>query len=640
MKKTIGIFAHVDAGKTTLSERLLYKTNVIRNIGRVDDKNTTLDYGETERQRGITVFSDIAGFSYGGNSYYLVDTPGHTDFSPQAERALSVIDYGVLVISATDGIQSHTKTLWNLLERLEKPVFIFVNKADMPTADYGACLKELNDTFGNCLDFMEDCSEELALFDESLLECYTENPIDLRFSDPVRSFIAKRELFPCFFGSALADRGVDFFLSSLDSLSMTDYCAEEPFSAHVFKVRHAEDGNRVCFLKILSGSLTVKDKLILDGETEKINEIRFYTGNKYQPAQKAVAGDLCGVCGLSRVKAGEVIGLKTSREELILQPAMGCAVSFDESISPREVLSAFRILEDEEPTLSVFWNEELQDLQIQIMGSIQQEIIADELSRRFGISVTFGDCKIMYRETIAAPVYGYGHFEPLRHYAEVHLKLSPLPPGSGITFESQISTDYFEKQYQHLVKTHVFEKQHLGALTGSPITDVKITLLNGKAYEEHTVGGDFREATYRAIRQGLFSAESRLLEPVYAFEVAVPQALCGKIISDIQRMAGESEPPEVTPNSTVIRGIVPVSTAMNYPKTLAMETSGEAQISLRVAGYRPCHNAEEVIEQIGYEKERDTENPAGSVFVAKGKAYTVPWNEMEHAVHLEKPPAL
>ncbi len=640
MKKTIGIFAHVDAGKTTLSERLLYKTNVIRNIGRVDDKNTTLDYGETERQRGITVFSDMAGFSYGENSYYLVDTPGHTDFSPQAERALSVIDYGVLVISATDGIQSHTKTLWSLLERLSKPVFIFINKSDMPMADYGACLEELNTVFGNCLNFMEDCSEELALFDESLLEGYMEHPEDLRFSDTVKNLIVQRALFPCFYGSALTDSGVDFFLSALDRLSVTDYRTEAPFTARVFKVRHMEDGNRVCFLKVLSGVMNVKDKLLLGGETEKINEIRFYTGGKYQPAQHAVAGDLCGVCGLTAVNAGDVIGQESGREDMLLQPAMRCSVSFGEEVSSREVLSAFRILEDEEPTLSVYWNEELQDLQIQIMGSIQQEIIADELARRFGISATFGDCKIMYRETITAPVYGYGHFEPLRHYAEVHLKLSPLSAGSGIQFESQISTDYFEKQYQHLVKTHVFEKAHLGALTGSPITDIKITLMNGKAYDEHTVGGDFREATYRAIRQGLFSAESKLLEPIYAFEVVVPQALCGKIISDIQRMSGESEPPEMTSAGAIIRGIVPVATAMNYPKDLAMETGGEAQISLRVAGYRSCHNAEEVIAQIGYEKERDTANPAGSVFVAKGKAYTVPWNEMEQAVHLEKPPAL
>ncbi len=640
MKKTIGIFAHVDAGKTTLSERLLFKTNVIRKVGRVDDRNTTLDHGETERQRGITVFSDVADFVYNDTTYYLVDTPGHTDFSPQAERALSVIDYAILVISATDGVQSHTKTLWNVLEKHHKPVLIFINKSDMETADKNRCLAELNQVFGDCLDFTKDVSEDLALYDDALLESYTEHPTDLRFSELVVGLVRQRKLFPCFYGSALADQGIDFFLSAMDRLTQTAYDSSGTFSACVFKVRHTEDGSRVCFLKVLSGTLAVKDRLTLGDKVEKINEIRLYTGGKYRQVQRASAGDICAVCGLSRVAAGSMIGAEQTEEKPVFIPAMQCAVYYDSNISSRDALSALRILEDEEPTLSVDWNEELKDLQVQIMGTIQQEILADELARRFHMNVTFGDCKIMYRETIAAPVYGFGHFEPLRHYAEVHLKLSPGERGSGVAFQSALSVDSLEKQYQHLIKTHVFETKHLGALVGAPITDVVITLINGKAYDEHTTGGDFREATYRAIRQGLFSAQSVLLEPVYEFEIIVPQSLCGKVIADMQRMYGVTNPPEQLSACVRLTGRVPVATAMGYPTELASASSGTAGVNFRVAGYQPCHNADDVISRIGYEKERDIAHPADSVFVARGSSYIVPWHQMEQAIHLEKPPAL
>ncbi len=640
MKKTIGIFAHVDAGKTTLSEQLLYKTGAIRSCGRVDMQNTTLDYDETERRRGITVFSDVAQFSYGDHTYFLIDTPGHIDFVPQAERAVAAIDYAILLISAADGIQAHTKTLWHLLESANKPVFIFVNKTDMPTADAPRCLAELSEQFGSCLNFMNDCSEELALYDEALFEEYMEHPQDLRFHPLVAQLVQRRALFPCFCGSALRDEGIDMLLAALDALAPTQYRETEPFSAQVFKVRHEADGSRVAFLKIKSGVLHTKDKLFIGrGEgarEEKINEIRFYTGGRFQAAQQAEAGEICGVCGLS-VMPGDVLG-ETASVATVLPPPLRVAVTESSADSPRELLRIFRMLEDEEPSLSVVWQEELSDLQIHIMGMIQLEVITEELMRRFGLSVSFGDCKIMYRETIAAPVFGFGHFEPLRHYAEVHLLLTPLSAGSGIVFDSALSTDVLAKSYQNLIRTHVFEKQHRGALTGAPLTDVKVTLINGKAHEKHTSGGDFREATYRAIRQALFSAEGVLLEPLYEFEMVAPTALVGKLMTDIQRMYGTVYlPQEATGELRLLTGTVPVAEALYYPTQLAADTGGSVQIMLRPCGYAPCHNAQTVIDIIGYERERDLQNPAGSVFVDHGATLTVPWNEMISAIHLERP---
>lgn len=640
MKTTIGIFAHVDAGKTTLSEQLLYKAGAIRACGRVDAQNTTLDYDETERRRGITVFSDVARFTCGENTYFLVDTPGHIDFVPQAERAVAAVDYAIWVISAADGIQAHTKTLWHFLKRAQKPVFIFINKTDMPTADVPRCLSQLADTFGDCLNFSQDCSEELALYDEELLELYMTAPQDLRRHPRVAELVRRRKLFPCFCGSALRDVGIDDLLCALGTLACTSYDDAAPFAAQVFKVRHEADGSRVAFLKIQSGTLHAKDKLMIgqgDNTTEeKVNEIRFYMGGKFQAAATAAAGDVCGVCGLS-VMPGTVLGAAPALEPSAAPP-LRVGVTCSDDISPRELLRIFRILENEEPSLSVEWNEEVSDLQIHIMGTIQLEVIAEEVERRFGLSVSFGDCKIMYRETIAAPVFGYGHFEPLRHYAEVHLLLSPLPCGSGIVFESDLSTDMLTKNYQNLIRTHVYEKPHRGTLTGAPITDIKITLINGKSHEKHTVGGDFREATYRAVRQGLFSAECILLEPLYAFEMTAPVALIGKLMTDIQRMYGTVNPPqEATGDLRLLTGTVPVAEALQYPAQLAADTGGTVQIMLRPCGYAPCHNAQAVIEATAYEKERDLQNPAGSVFVDHGSTLTVPWNEMESAIHLEKP---
>lgn len=636
MKKTIGIFAHVDAGKTTLSELLLYKTGAIRTCGRVDTQNTTLDYDETERRRGITVFSDVARFSYRDNTYYLVDTPGHIDFSPQAERAVNVIDYAVLVISATDGIQAHTKTLWAMLERARKPVFIFINKADVPTADVPGCLSRLQDAFGSCLNFSEDCSEELALYDETLLDLYMAKPQDLRCHPQVARLVRRRALFPCFCGSALRDVGIDAFLAALDALFPTAYDEDAPFAAQVFKVRHEADGTRIAFMKLAGGRLHTRDKLQTRGGEEKVSEIRFYMGGRHQAAPMAAAGDICGVCGTTCMP-GDVLG-HAAAVLPASPPPLRVAVTCEEAVSPRDLLHVFRVLEDEEPTLSVVWNEELSDLQIHIMGTIQLEILAEEVKRRFGLTVHFGDCKIMYRETIAAPVFGYGHFEPLRHYAEVHLLLSPLPCGSGLVFESRLSIDALSKSYQNLIETHVFEKQHRGALIGAPITDMKITLINGKAHEKHTSGGDFREAVYRAIRQGLFSAESVLLEPLYAFEMTAPVPLVGKLMTDMQRMYGTVNPPEEAPGGMrLLTGTVPVSEALSYPALLAADTGGSVQIMLRPCGYAPCHNTQAVTDAAGYEKERDTNNPAGSVFVDHGTTLTVPWYEMESAIHLEKP---
>lgn len=631
MKKTIGIFAHVDAGKTTLSEYFLYKSKAVRTLGSVNSGTALLDSGEEEKRRGITIYSSSAAFEYGGNTYYLVDTPGHEDFSPEAERALTVIDYAVLMVSAADGVTGYTAALWHLLEKAEIPVFIFVNKTDLAGADVNAILKELRDKLGNVIDFSHDSSEDIALSDEKLMEYFLESPSDIRFSKETAKLVKERKIFPCMSGSAINSEGTEEFLNLLDRLSYTYFDENKEFSARVFKVLR-DGGTRICFLRILSGKLHVKDKFEFDGETEKINEIRIYKGDKYVNTNEAAAGELCAVCGLRTVKAGDVIGCTAEKKISHTDAALMCSVTGN--LPARELYDIFKILEDEEPTLNVSFNAELSEIWLHTMGEIQLEVLAAEVKRRFGTEVSFGECKIMYRETIKNEVICSGHFEPLRHYAEVLLMLSPAPRGSGILFESAVGVDGLQKNYQNLIKTHVFEKVHKGVLCGAPLTDIKITLLAGAAHEKHTSGGDFREAVYRAIRQGVFKAESVLLEPFYEFEIIAPHDMCGRILADMEMMHADTLPPQNLANAVKICGKVPVFSASGYASQLKIFSGGKAAASFRVSGYDECRNTDEIIEKTGYNSSADIENTADSVFVSHGTTFVVPWDKADEYMHL------
>lgn len=631
MKKTVGIFAHVDAGKTTLSEYFLYKSNAVRTLGSVDRGTALLDSGEEEKRRGITIFSSSAVFEYGNNTYYIIDTPGHEDFSPEAERALSIIDYAVLLVSAADGVTGYTAALWRLLEKAGIPVFVFINKTDLAGANADTVLKELNEKLGNVIDFSHDTSEDIALADEELTESFLENPRDLRFAEETKKLVKERKIFPCMSGSAINAVGTEGFLNLFDKLSYTDFDENGDFSAAVFKVRR-EGGMRICFLRILSGRLRVKDKFEILGETEKVNEIRVYKGDKYVNAIEASAGELCAVCGFGKAKAGDIIGVADKKIIPYADAALTCSVHG--SIPARELYDILKILEDEEPTLNVSFNAELSEIWINTMGEIQLEVLASEIKRRFGTEITFGECKILYRETIKKEVICSGHFEPLRHYAEVLLKLEPAPRGSGILFESAADCGGLQKNYRNLIKTHVFEKAHKGVLCGAPLTDIKITLLAGAAHEKHTSGGDFREALYRAIRQGVFKAGSVLLEPFYDFEIIAPHDMCGKILSDTEMMRADTQPPENLGNSVRICGRVPVSSASGYAARLKIFSGGKASSSFRVSGYDECKNAEEVIEKTGYNSNADTENTPDSVFVSHGKTFVVSWDKADEYMHL------
>ena len=635
MKKLVlGILAHADAGKTTLSEALLYRSGALRKLGRVDHRDAFLDTDTIERERGITIFSKQALLSVGDTEVTLLDTPGHVDFSAEAERTLRVLDCAALVISGTDGVQAHTRTLWRLLERYGVPSFLFVNKMDLAGADRPRLMEELKRRLdGGCVDFSalpEEWAEEAAVCDEAVLERYLE---DGTVTDgDVTDMIRQRKLFPCFFGSALKLEGVDEFLNALARYAPApDYPAD--FGARVFKVARDAQGARLTYLKVTGGTLRVKVVLTEDGE--KADQLRIYSGAKFKTVEEAPAGTVAAVTGLSRTSPGDGLGFEKNWTGPLLEPVLNYRVELTDGTDPQTALSRLRQLEEEDPQLHVVWNEQLREIHIQLMGEVQMEILRRRLWERFGMEVSFGEGAICYRETIAAPVEGIGHFEPLRHYAEVHLLLEPAPRGSGLILAADCPTDELDSNWQRLILTHLAEKPHLGVLTGSPITDMKITLVAGRAHVKHTEGGDFRQATYRAVRQGLMQAESVLLEPWYDFRLELPAEQVGRAMSDLQRMNGETAPPETFGEETVLAGSAPVAALRGYAAEVTAYTRGRGRLLCTPAGYRPCADQAAVVEAVGYDPERDVDNTPDSVFCGHGAGYTVKWNEVSAHAHVD-----
>lgn len=638
MKITLGILAHVDAGKTTLSESMLYHAGSLRTMGRVDHQDAFLDAHPLERARGITIFSDQAMMSLGESQVFLVDTPGHADFAAEMERAMAVMDYAVLVVSCAEGVQSHTDTVWQLLRRGHVPTFFFLNKTDRAGAEPDRVLCELRRKLSpDCVPY-EELTEAAAERDEDLLDEYLSGQVTRQRVDTVaRRLIGEERLFPVFRGSALQDAGVEEFLSVISRLMETHYDADGPFGARVFRIRHDAQGSRLTFLKLVSGRLSVRDAVTVGGESFRVNELRLYNGSRFTSVQTAQAGQLVAVTGLPACRIGDALGDCAPAPQPVTQPLLSVKAMFPPEVSVQTALTALRRLEAEDPALGVQWNESLREIHLRVMGAIQLEVLRELVRERFGLAVEFSRPEIMYRETIAAPVRGAGHYEPLRHYAEVHLLLSPAPRGTGITFSSRCHVDELSLQYQNLIRTHVFEKEHLGVLTGSPLSDVHIELLTGRAHLKHTEGGDFRQATYRAIRQGLMKAQPVLLEPYYAFTIDAPQEHLGRILSDIQRLYGEFEVPDTDDSGLHVRGRGPVSTLMNYTQELTVFTRGKGRLSVHFDGYEPCHNAEEVIANRGYDVGADRENSPDSVFCAKGAGFIVHWDKADEWMHCEVP---
>ena len=636
----LGILAHVDSGKTTLSEAMLYRAGVTRRLGRVDHKDAFLDTDALEKARGITIFSKQALLTAGDTDITLLDTPGHVDFSTETERTLQVLDYAVLVVSGTDGVQSHTETLWRLLRRYHVPTFVFVNKMDLPGMERQELLAQLNRRLGEgFVDFgaeQADRDEALALCDENLMDRMLDAG-QLQDADLIPA-IARRHVFPCWFGAALKLEGVDALLDGLDRYTRPAP-ALEAFGAKVFKVSQDEQGARLTWLRVTGGELKVKAQLTgeADGEpwAEKANQLRLYSGAKYTLAEAIGPGQVCAVTGLTKARPGEGLGAERDSDLPVLEPVLSYQVLLPEGADVHAALGKLHRLEEEEPQLHVVWNETLGEIHVQLMGEIQLEVLRSLLAERFGLEVEFGPGGILYKETITEPMEGVGHYEPLRHYAEVHLKLEPLPRGSGMQFAADCREEVLDKNWQRLVLTHLEEKQHLGVLTGSPLTDVKITLIAGRAHLKHTEGGDFRQATYRAVRQGLMLAKSQLLEPWYAFRLEVPAENIGRAMSDIQRMEGSFDPPESGEETAVLTGFAPVSTMRSYPMEVVSYTRGRGHLSLTLDGYRPCHNAQEVIAAIGYEPEHDLDNPADSVLCAHGAGFVVPWDQVRSHMHVD-----
>ena len=648
MKKTFGIFAHVDAGKTTFSEQILYYTKSIRKKGRVDYKEAFLDSQKVEKERGITVFSDVGTFSYDGDTYYLIDTPGHIDFSPEMERTLSILDYAILVVSAVEGIQGHTETLWNLLKNRKIPTFIFINKIDRVGADVNKVYQQLKRRFSEdiCLlsnnSLMNLSDEEIEFIagkDEELLNLYFEDNYNNKlWINKLKFLVKERQIFVASSGSALLDQGVREFLDIFNKLTMTNYELADIFTGKVFKIRYDEKGTRITYIKALSGLLKVKDELVYNhnGEEirEKVNEIRAYNGVKYEIKDVASEGDVFAVTGISNMKAGMGIGIEDSTEEMI--PTLTAKVLYDSTVNIKEVLKYLKILESEEKTLNVQYDEILKEMHINVMGKIQLEVLKEIIQERFNLNVEFDKPEILYKETIGNEVNGYGHFEPLRHYAEVHLKLLPGERGEGIVFENRCHNDYLTPGQQNLIKTHIFEKKHRGILTGSEIDDIKVILITGRAHIKHTEGGDFREATKRALRQGLDSAENILLEPYYNFKIEVDNQLLGRVLSDVQKMNGTFNEQQSVGDRVIITGRGPVATFMDYSLEFQALSKGKGGLSLMYGGYDVCHNAEEVIERIGYNKDADPEYTSSSIFCAKGVGYSVKGDEVVNYMHCLK----
>ena len=636
----LGILAHVDSGKTTLSEAMLYRSGAIRKLGRVDHKDAFLDTDALEKARGITIFSKQALLTAGSTDITLLDTPGHVDFSTETERTLQVLDYAVLVVSGTDGVQSHTETLWRLLRRYHVPTFVFVNKTDLPGKSKEELLTQLNHRLGEgFVDFgmpQADRDEALALCDENLMNRMLEAG-QLTDAEIIPA-IARRHVFPCWFGSALKLDGVEELLTGLDRFTRPAP-ALDTFGAKVFKVSQDEQGARLTWLRVTGGELKVKAQLSgeTDGEpwAEKANQLRLYSGTKYTLAETVHPGQVCAVTGLTKARQGEGLGAERDSDLPVLEPVLSYQVLLPEGADVHAALGKLHRLEEEEPQLHVVWNETLGEIHVQLMGEIQLEVLRSLLAERFGLNVEFGPGGILYKETITEPMEGVGHYEPLRHYAEVHVKLEPLPRGSGMQFAADCREEVLDKNWQRLVLTHLEEKQHLGVLIGAPLTDVKITLIAGRAHLKHTEGGDFRQATYRAVRQGLMMAKSQLLEPWYAFRLEVPVESLGRAMTDIQRMEGSFDPPESGEETAVLTGFAPVAAMRSYPMEVVSYTRGRGRLTLTPDGCRPCHNAAQVIEAAGYEPEHDLENPADSVFCAHGAGFVVPWDQVRSHMHVD-----
>ena len=642
-----GLMAHVDSGKTTLSEALLYASGTIRKLGKVDTKDAFLDTDARERDRGITIFSKQAELTWQGMELTLLDTPGHVDFSAEMERVLQVLDYAVLLISGADGVQGHTRTLWNLLARYQVPTFIFINKMDQDGTDRQDRLTELKRKLsGECVDFTEageEFLEELSMCDETVMESYLENG-EITASQ-IQTLIRERKVFPCYFGSALKLEGVQELLDGLEKYmdgSVSGTHAEEAFGAKVYKISRDSQGSRLTHVKITNGVLKVKEILEYMAEEEpmqeKVNQIRIYSGDKYEMVQEAEKGCICAVTGLTRTYSGQGLGMQQGSSAPVLEPVLNYRVELPEGADPHYALLALRTLEDEDPQLHVVWNAALGEIHLQLMGEIQLEILQSVLQSRFGLEVAFGEGGILYKETISAPVEGVGHYEPLRHYAEVHLLLEPGEPGSGLQFASICRTDALDLNWQRLILTHLAERSHPGALAGAPLTDVKITLTAGRAHIKHTEGGDFRQATYRAVRQGLRTAAARgqavLLEPWYDFRLEVPQDCVGRAMADLQRRCAEFSTPENEDGLAVITGKAPVAEMRGCAREVTAYTRGAGRLSCMPRGYAPCHNTEAVLEAIGYQPDADTENPADSVFCSHGAGYLVKWDEVPAHAHV------
>ena len=649
----IGIVAHVDAGKTTLSESMLYHAGAIRKLGRVDHKDAFLDTDQMERERGITIFSKQAVFRWKDRTITLLDTPGHVDFSAEMERVLQVLDCAVLVVSGADGVQGHTQTLWKLLKRYHIPTFLFVNKMDQEGTDGEKLLKELRKRFGeNVVPFVDimtesDCPggkvylhtkesaveevlEELAVCEDDMMEEYLEEG---RISlDKVQKAVADRQVFPCYFGSALHSQGVEELLDGLD-LYIKDKTYPAEFGAKVYKIARDNQGNRLTYLKVTGGRLKVKD--VVEGLNEKINQIRIYSGEKFEAVQEVEAGRVCAVTGLENTRPGQGIGAEEESDLPVLEPVLTYQILLPDDCDVHKMLLNLKILEEEEPELHIVWEEQTSEIHVQLMGDVQIEILQRMIKERFGVLVEFGEGSIVYKETITAPVEGVGHFEPLRHYAEVHLRLEPGERGSGMQFAAECSEDILDRNWQRLVLTHLEEKEHKGVLTGSPITDMKITLTSGRAHQKHTEGGDFRQATYRAVRQGLKKADSILLEPYYEFRMELPSENVGRAMTDIQNMSGKFGTPMIEEETTVLTGSAPVSLMRGYQKEFTAYTGGRGRMAVSLKGYDICHNQEEVLAESTYDSEADLANPTGSVFCAHGAGFVVDWDEVEEYMHME-----
>lgn len=662
---TIGILAHVDAGKTTLSECMLYLSGQIRKLGRVDHKDAFLDTYELERERGITIFSKQAELKMGNQGITLLDTPGHVDFSAEMERTLQVLDYAILVINGADGVQGHTRTLWRLLKRYQIPTFIFINKMDQLGTDKAKVLADLQNRLDEgCIDFSEITEETydgLAMCDEKAMEEYLES--EKIEEDTIAEIIGNRKVYPCYFGSALKMEGVQEFMDGMtayveknEQINSTDTNTSN-FGAKVFKISRDPAGSRLTYLKVTSGTLKVKDTLtgiagkqqskkesdlaqdrsetVMNSWEEKVNQIRIYSGEKYEMVQEAKSGMVCAVTGLNYTYPGEGLGIECDSEAPALEPVLSYKIELPEGCDVHKMLGNLRILEEEDPMLKIVWNEELGEIHAKLMGAVQIEILKSLIKDRFGVDVEFDTGNIVYKETIQNTVEGVGHFEPLRHYAEVHLKMEPGERGSGIVIGTDCSEDMLDKNWQRLILTHLLEKEHRGVLTGSVITDMKITLTAGRAHLKHTEGGDFRQATYRAVRQGLMQAESMLLEPYYDFQLEIPSGMIGRALTDIQRMNGETGTPQTEGEMTTIEGYAPVIGMRDYQMEVNSYTRGQGHLTCTFRGYEPCRNAEAVIEEIGYDPERDIENPTGSVFCSHGAGFNVPWNQVPEYMHLE-----